>query len=74
MAKDGESADLDYMLTNEVNVMTKMLEEAGFEVVVASPSGQSLTGEEHTLSPDLRLADADPGSGTRSGGKRQSTG
>lgn len=57
MAKDGESADLDYMLTNEVNVMTKMLEEAGFEVMVASPSGQTLTGEAQTLSPDLRLAD-----------------
>jgi putative intracellular protease/amidase len=57
MAKDGESADLDYMLTNEVNVMTKMLEEAGFEVMVASPSGTPLTGENQTLTPDLSLAD-----------------
>lgn len=56
MAKDGESADLDYMLTHEVNVMTKILEDAGFEVVVASPSGQTLVGENQTLSPDLNLA------------------
>jgi hypothetical protein len=59
MAKEGESADLDYMLTHEVGVMSKMLEEAGFEVMVASPSGQSLTGDEQTLSPDLRLADVE---------------
>jgi putative intracellular protease/amidase len=57
MAKDGESADLDYMITHEVNVMTTLLEEAGYEVVVASPSGVALTGESHTLTPDLRLAD-----------------
>lgn len=57
VAKDGESADLDYMLTHEVSVMTSMLEEAGFEVVVASPSGQPLVGKEQTLTPDLRLAD-----------------
>ncbi len=57
MVKNGESADLDYMLTNEVNVMTQMLQDAGFEVVVASPSGQSLVGEEHTLTPHLRLAE-----------------
>jgi len=61
IAKDGVSADLDYMLTNEVNVMTQMLEEAGFEVVVASPSGQSLAGEEHTLTPDLSLGDVSVG-------------
>jgi len=58
VAKDGESADLDYMLTHEVSVMTRMLEEAGFEVVVASPSGDPLVGEEQRLTPDLRLADA----------------
>jgi len=57
IAKDGVSADLDYMLTNEVDVMTQMLEEAGFEVMVASPSGQPLAGDEHTLTPDLSLAD-----------------
>ena len=57
VAKDGVSADLDFMLANEVNVMTRMLEEAGFEVVVASPSGQPLVGEGHTLTPDLRAAD-----------------
>jgi putative intracellular protease/amidase len=61
IAKDGESADLDYILTHEVGVMTSMLEEAGFEVVVASPSGQSLAGEEHTLTPDLSLAEVSTG-------------
>ena len=61
MVKDGESADLDYMLTNEVGVMTSMLEEAGFEVMVASPSGQPLAGEEYTLTPDLSLAEVSMG-------------
>ena len=59
IVKDGTSADLEFMLTQEVGVMKTMLEDAGFRVVVGSPSGQPLVGEETTVAPDLKLADAD---------------
>ena len=39
--------------------MTTMLQEAGFEVVVASPSALPFVGTETTLTPDLKLADVD---------------
>ena len=47
------------MLTKEVGVMMSMLEEAGFEVVVASGSAQPLVAQTTTLQPDLKLADVD---------------
>jgi putative intracellular protease/amidase len=58
IVKEGTSADLEFMLTQEVGVMKSMLEDAGFQVVVGSPSGQPLVGEETTVTPDLELADA----------------
>ena len=45
------------MLTKEVGVMVDMLEKAGYKVVVASASGQPITGGATTLKPDLKLAD-----------------
>jgi putative intracellular protease/amidase len=45
------------MLTQEVGVMMSMLQKAGFKVVVASPSGQPITGGTATLKPDMKLAD-----------------
>ena len=45
------------MLTKEVGVMVSMLEKAGYKVVVASASGQPITGGATTLKPDLKLAD-----------------
>jgi putative intracellular protease/amidase len=57
--KDGSSLDLELMLTNEVQVMRNMLEGAGFEVVIASPSGQPRTAGGITITPDIRLVEAD---------------
>ena len=37
--------------------MVSMLEKAGYEVVVASASGEPITGGTTTLTPDLKLAD-----------------
>jgi hypothetical protein len=48
---------VDSALTKEVVVMISMLEEAGFEVVVASNLGQPFVGSTVTLKPDLKLAD-----------------
>jgi len=45
------------MLTNELGVMISMLEEAGFQVVVASASGQPFVGPTTTVETDLKLAD-----------------
>lgn len=60
-AKGGASVNLDYMITHEVGVMSRMLKEAGFEVVVASPTGEPLVGETLTLTPDLKFSDVDMG-------------
>ena len=49
--------DLELMLTKEAGVMTSMLEDAGFEVTVASVSGQPFVGRTTTVKPDLKLAD-----------------
>ncbi len=57
IAREGKSdADLDLMLNNEVGVMTNLLRQAGFEVSVASPSGQPIVGKTKTLKPDLKLS------------------
>jgi len=51
------SANLDLMLTKEVGVMTDMLQKAGFKVVVANASGQSIEGFIRKLKPDLKLSE-----------------
>jgi putative intracellular protease/amidase len=56
IAREG-SAEMELMLTKEINVMVRMLEEAGFKVEVASVSGKPITGYATTLEPDLKLAD-----------------
>ncbi len=55
--REGESANLDLMLTKEVGVMTDMLQKAGFKVVVANASGQSIEGIIKKLKPDLKLSE-----------------
>jgi len=57
IAYEKSSRNMELALTKEVGVMTSMLERAGFEVVVASVSGQPITGGAATLKPDLKLAD-----------------
>ena len=52
-----QSEDMELMLNKEVAVMVSMLEKAGYEVVVASTSGEPITGDATTLKPDLKLAD-----------------
>jgi putative intracellular protease/amidase len=52
-----ESRDMELMLTKEVAVMMDMLEKAGYNVVVASPSGRPITGGAATLKPHMKLAD-----------------
>jgi putative intracellular protease/amidase len=55
--REGNSRNLELMLTKEVGVMVGMLEKAGFEVEVANASGESIGSENVTLKPDLKLVD-----------------
>jgi len=55
--RKGTSADVEFMLKEEVGVMTSMLEEAGFEVIVATASGEPIKSRTTELIPDLKLAD-----------------
>jgi putative intracellular protease/amidase len=55
--QEGESADMELMLTKEVGVMVSMLEKDGYKVVTASASGQPLTGSTTTITPDLKFAE-----------------
>ena len=49
------SAATDFMLSNEVGVMTNLLEDAGLQVVVVTSSGQPVVGSTATLKADLSL-------------------
>ena len=58
--RHGDSANINFMVREEVGVMTSMLEEAGFKVIVATDSGvpiKDLSGKSKLLKPDLKLAD-----------------
>ncbi|MCK5464098.1 MAG: DJ-1/PfpI family protein [Bacteroidales bacterium] len=49
------SRDLKLMLTEEVMQMKEIMEETGFQVVIASLSGETIAVDSLRLKPDLRL-------------------
>jgi hypothetical protein len=51
---------MDYVLTHEVGPIVSALEGAGFEVIVASERGETITGKNESLKVDLKLADVKP--------------
>jgi len=55
--REGESQNLEMLLKNEVTVMRDKIEQAGFETVVASVSGEPFAAEKTTITPDLKLDD-----------------
>ena len=55
--RDGESFDLDLMLKMEVGTMTMLLKKAGFQVDVASSSGQPLAGPHEKIEKVMRLSE-----------------
>ena len=63
--RHGKSVDLEFMIDQEVDVMTSMLEEAGFKVIVATVSGEPIQYYRYSLKklvlfkPDLKLADVE---------------
>ena len=58
LREDTGSADKQHMTTNEAVMMKRMLEAAGFTVVIASASGRTFPGMSGiTLESDVTLAD-----------------
>jgi putative intracellular protease/amidase len=55
--RDG-ARDLELMLDKETGVMKQMLEDAGYEVVVATTSGEPMKAGDFVLEADLKIADA----------------
>jgi putative intracellular protease/amidase len=52
--KDG-SPQLEYMLIHEVGTMNRILKESGFEVAIATVSGEVLKTDSITMTPNLKL-------------------
>jgi putative intracellular protease/amidase len=59
VAREGNSGDLQLMLTQEAGVMREALSRAGFEVVVASVSGREMKAGTASLKPDMKISDVD---------------
>ncbi len=55
--RDDPSPQLEYMLINEVAAMRTILKESGFEVTMATISGEAITADWITVTPDLKLSD-----------------
>jgi putative intracellular protease/amidase len=58
--REGYSSDLDLMLKMEVGVMTLLLKQAGFQVDVATTSGQPILGPTQRVDNVLRLSEIRP--------------
>jgi putative intracellular protease/amidase len=56
--QDG-SMGLEYMLIHEAGKMQQILKQAGFEVIVATISGEVLKTDSVTIKPDLKLSEVD---------------
>jgi putative intracellular protease/amidase len=51
------SMDLNFMLTNEAIKMKKMLEQAGFDVDIASISDKIIKSDSISVKPDIKLSE-----------------
>ncbi len=51
------SRDLELMLTKEVVIMKEILEQSGFEVVIATLSAEPVSVDSLVIEPDLKLCD-----------------
>lgn len=54
------SRDLELMLTKEVVVMKEILEQSGFEVVIATLSAEPVSVDSLVIEPDIKLSDVNP--------------
>jgi putative intracellular protease/amidase len=54
-----DSSELQYMLIHEVNRMSELLKQTGFEVRTATLTGEILKTDSVTMKPDLKLNEVD---------------
>jgi protease I len=54
---EDNSSRLGYMLTHEVDKMSELLKQSGFEVSTATISGEILKTDSITLTPDFKLSE-----------------
>lgn len=54
---EDNSVDLGYMLTNEVGKMSELLKQSGFEVTIATITGEVLKADSINVTPDIRLSE-----------------
>jgi hypothetical protein len=52
---EDNSVDLGYMLTHEVGKMSELLKQSGFEVTIATISGEVLKADSITVTPNIKL-------------------
>ncbi len=55
--REGRAPDLDLAIKMEVGVMTTLLKNAGFDVDIATPSGQPISGPTEKIEKVLRLSE-----------------
>lgn len=55
--KEKSSPRLEYMLTNEVGIIREILNVAGFDVTIATISGDVIKTNSITLTPNLKLSE-----------------
>lgn len=54
---EDNSMDQVYMLTNEVGKMIELLKKSGFEVIIATISGERIKADTIIIKPELKLSD-----------------
>jgi len=54
---EDNSVDLGYMLTHEVGKMSELLKQSGFEVTIATITGEVLKADSINVTPDIRLSE-----------------
>jgi len=53
------SLDLGFMLTKEVGKMIELLKQSGFEVIIATISGDEMKADQVIVKPDIKLSKVD---------------
>jgi putative intracellular protease/amidase len=57
--RDGSGKNLEFMLTKEVGTMRGILEQSGFDVIIATISGEVIKADSTTIKPHIKLGEVD---------------
>jgi hypothetical protein len=47
--------DLEFMLTKEIGTMREIIEQSGFEVIIATVSGEVIKADSTTITPHIKV-------------------